>query len=392
MNFPRRHGTVLIVTLSVLVIISAFVLVFARTMRVEAIASANSLAAAQASAIERAGEQYALAQILGQTSGTPEDVFTMDDSTWTGLQVGDGYFWIIRPDYGDTSVSPYGLVDESAKISLNMDVPDVDLKAQQAIFTALPGMTDDLAQAIMNWKDTTGNSTDASYYMSLPSPYTEKQGPFETVEELLLVRGFTRQLLYGQNAVTPGVTQPTVLTDDQLARGIYDLLTVYSAQSETIPGNGPPKTQIVHGMVNFNRAPEDVLTALGFPASDVSAIVAARSSNTSSIDGSWLSSATLSTAGNTLKAQLFGWLPPQAKSEFRTYQYSAEVVAVSGNGRAFRRARVVIDIRNSTTPKIVYRRDLTDAGWPLAPEILDSLRHGNGLPAIANTSPVRRTM
>ena len=44
--------------------------------------------------------------------------------------------------------------------------------------------------------------------------------------------------------------------------------------------------------------------------------------------------------------------------------FSADIVAVSQDGRAFKRVRIVIDGTN-TPAKIIYRRDLTSAGWPL---------------------------
>src|SRR5207244_2576366 len=86
---------------------------------------------------------------------------------------------------------------------------------------------------------------------------------------------------------------------------------------------------------------------------------------------------------------------------WRSYQYSAEIIAVSANGRAWRRFRIVIDnsptnslpatssvtlgAASSTTPtpvpgcpQIIYRRDISDRGFPLDLGILDSLRAGNG--------------
>jgi len=61
----------------------------------------------------------------------------------------------------------------------------------------------------------------------------------------------------------------------------------------------------------------------------------------------------------------------------KSFQYSADIVAVSGNGRAYKRCRIVVNA-SGTTPQIVYRRDLTDRGWPMDPEILASLRSGQG--------------
>ena len=57
--------------------------------------------------------------------------------------------------------------------------------------------------------------------------------------------------------------------------------------------------------------------------------------------------------------------------------FSGDIVAVSQDGRAFRRVRVIIDGR-AVPAKIVYRRELMDAGWPLPQDIRDSLRAGNG--------------
>ena len=64
----------------------------------------------------------------------------------------------------------------------------------------------------------------------------------------------------------------------------------------------------------------------------------------------------------------------------KSTRYSADILAVSGNGRAFKRVRIVVDMGSTTgaTPKIIYRRDLTDRGWPMDPQILASLRNGGG--------------
>ena len=62
----------------------------------------------------------------------------------------------------------------------------------------------------------------------------------------------------------------------------------------------------------------------------------------------------------------------------RTYRYSADVVGVSGDGRAYQRVRIVVDA-SATPGKIVYRRDMTDAGWPLGLDVRRALRSGAGL-------------
>jgi hypothetical protein len=61
-----------------------------------------------------------------------------------------------------------------------------------------------------------------------------------------------------------------------------------------------------------------------------------------------------------------------------SYQYSADIVAVSGDGRAFKRVRIVVDCQAAPS-KIVYRRDLTNLGWPLPLETRTQLRSGQGI-------------
>src|SRR5207249_12115122 len=123
------------------------------------------------------------------------------------------------PDYGDNSQSPYGITDESAKLDINY--------ASATMLMQLPGMTDDVAGAIVDWRDSddtaSASGAESQYYLSLSPPYTCKNAPFETVEELMLVRGVTPQLLYGDGSAPPigsSSTQNfsgTMFQDPQLA-------------------------------------------------------------------------------------------------------------------------------------------------------------------------------
>ena len=35
------------------------------------------------------------------------------------VPMADGYFWLIRPDYGDNSLPLFGLIDEASKVNVN---------------------------------------------------------------------------------------------------------------------------------------------------------------------------------------------------------------------------------------------------------------------------------
>lgn len=440
-----RRGTVLIVTMILVFALAAMTLVLCRSMRVEMIASANYAAMLQASAIERGAEQYLLA-MLTELSG---DLTSMTEADFEAVQVGDGWFWVLRPDYGDAYLPVFGLTGESAKLNINIATSDQ--------LMILPYMTDDVASAIVDWRDTdseiTQGGAEDEYYLSQPDAYYCKNAPFETVEELMLVRGFVPELLYGEGPAQPLGVQSmfsssgsSMVNDVWLQRGLYDLLTIYGTESTTAadgtqrvsltdrnqlremlntqlgssraneimsaagggdlrdifdlyfrgrmtadelsqiadyinptnptqgqgsgqqPGQSQTQSQ-VRGRIDVNTAPREVLLTLpGLDTSDVDKLITQRRGN-----------ATLSVNSIGWVAEALGQKAVGLGSRItgRSYQYSALILAASGNGRGFKQVRIVIDT-SGTTPQIVYRRDLTDRGWPMEPEMLASLRAGEG--------------
>jgi len=68
LRWPRR-GSIFVTTIWVIVVTGALLLVFARPMRTELIASGNRLAAVQADAVEIGAEQYGLSLVGGTVGG-----------------------------------------------------------------------------------------------------------------------------------------------------------------------------------------------------------------------------------------------------------------------------------------------------------------------------------
>jgi hypothetical protein len=103
-------------------------------------------------------------------------------------------------------------------------------------------MTAELAASIIDWRDTdsdvTAGGAEDEYYLLQPTPYHCKNGPFETVDEILLVKGASEDLLYGEDTNLNGlldpqendgdVSEPPDNADGRLDRGFYDYVTVYS--------------------------------------------------------------------------------------------------------------------------------------------------------------------
>ena len=68
----------------------------------------------------------------------------------------------------------------------------------------LPGMTEATADAILDWIDADSEpramGAEDDYYSGLAEPYAVRNGLPECIEELLLVKGVTRELLFGADA------------------------------------------------------------------------------------------------------------------------------------------------------------------------------------------------
>ncbi len=137
----------------------------------------------------------------------------------------------------------FGLQNESAKLNVNALVTlENNSSALMAIVTAataesseegtsdslasslllaLPGMTTDVADCILDWLDEDDEprpyGCEVEYYSTLPTPYEPANGPISSVEELLLVRGVTPSLLFGvdvnRNGVVDAAEQQSALVD-----------------------------------------------------------------------------------------------------------------------------------------------------------------------------------
>ncbi len=128
---------------------------------------------------------------------------------------------------GATDQPVFGLVDEASKLNLN--------RASYAMLMLLPGMTDDLANAIVSWRTLPG-STDPGAGGGTGTTLLDggvKSAPFESVEELAQVNGGTDlSTLYGSdtnlNHCLDAEEQINGLA--QLTPGLLEYFTVFSRE------------------------------------------------------------------------------------------------------------------------------------------------------------------
>ncbi len=258
------RASVLVVVLWITAGLTALVLYFAASMSLELRASANraaDLAAGQA--IEGAARYvgWALAQFATNGMMTTNSQFVCQ-----ALPIGESQVWILgrNPAPAESGLNQlvFNLQDESGRLNLN--------RANSNALSMLPGMTTELAAAIVDWRST--NGTLQLGYSSLG--YEAKRSPFETVDELRWVQGITLDHLFGDDRNQNGILDPDErsLTGSLYSTpGLLDTTTVFSREPNfhadgTLLTNVNIRAQI-QGLLDSSFGTgrsREILTRLGF--------------------------------------------------------------------------------------------------------------------------------
>lgn len=110
-----------------------------------------------------------------------------------------------------------------------------------------------IVDSILDWRDKDNlhrlNGAEDDYYKSLPRPYECKDGDFDSVEELLMVRGVTPEIFYN---------------------GLRDLVTVYVSPTREIRRDaGFHRVHSDPNKININAASRAMLLALPLMTDDL---------------------------------------------------------------------------------------------------------------------------
>lgn len=270
---PRRCGSILVIVLVVVAVLSLAAYAFNEVMLSEN--EVTQMAGRQIQAYSLAASGVAdLRVFLMQDRATQDESGGWYDNPdrFQGVQVVQeegateaGRFTLLAPAWdpdGNVAGLRYGLEDESARVNLNALIALENLgktlgqeTTGRDLLMALPGMTEDVADAILDWLDEDDEpreyGAESEYYAGLNPSYAPKNGQLETVEELLLVRGVTPQLLFGADVNRNGLIDAgeleqsgAVLTDTEtLTSGWANLLTVYSKENN-LTADGMPRINL----------------------------------------------------------------------------------------------------------------------------------------------------
>jgi general secretion pathway protein K len=242
-KFVNNRGVALITVILIIVILVAVVIELNRSSRAGIYDAANVSDGIKLSYVAKSGF-YGAAAVLGNSGS---DYVTLRDdwahmeniSLQSGTLFTDGYFSV-------------RIEDEAGKIPLNKllngnefnpEIKEMLIRLlSQPEFGLNEGKIAELVDAIKDWIDSDNNITESgaenSYYASLNPAYEVKNAPLDCIEELLMVKGITREIFYGTKE-KPSLAQ-YVTTDSD-------------------------------GMININTAPKMVLRSL---ADEISAELA----------------------------------------------------------------------------------------------------------------------
>jgi general secretion pathway protein K len=227
MKLTDQRGVALVLALAVIALLCALMVDFSYTMMVDMTLAANMRD--EYKALYAACSGIELARYRLQRDDPAYDSL---DEEWAELATHPGF--LSDDDEGKFKVA---IEDEAGKIAINKLVvkANVDpvIRGQlQRLFEVLE-LEPQLLDPIIDWLDPDNNAqpfgAEDAYYQGLLSPYPCKNAPLAALEELLLVKGMTREILYG--------------TAEK--KGLIHYLTLYS-----------------DGQVNINTASVEVLQSL----------------------------------------------------------------------------------------------------------------------------------
>ena len=209
-NLKCKSGVALIFTLVMLAVLSALTINLSSKMNREILLLENSSDYLKASSLAKGGVQYAIALLK------MDDDFKAD---W----LGEG--WAEEIDLSsDEDIVKVNITDESGKINLNsLDTGTEKMKKlriEQMLelcdnidleYAIIPAVidwldADDEVSEILSITVGENKGAESDYYKDLPVPYPCKNRPFDTTEEIMMVKGIEKENYYGENGLKNFVT------------------------------------------------------------------------------------------------------------------------------------------------------------------------------------------
>ena len=239
-----RRGVAMVIVMWVVLVLSLLISGFAFTMHVETQLESFNRKQLKAEMIARSGVEVAKMMLIRDLTSPKDGSFDSPNQAWATNET----LYVNHP-LGD-GILNVKVTDEESKMPVNK----ITSQQWHRLLDKLgvdPADADVIADSVADWIDADDlhllNGAESDYYESLSPPYRAKNALIDRVEELLLVRGVTPELVYGQPATE----------EEQAAPGLIELVTATSS-----------------GKINVNTAPAIVLqAALGLDDVQTEAVV-----------------------------------------------------------------------------------------------------------------------
>ena len=240
-GIANRRGVALIVVLLMVSIIVALTIQLNRDTRSEVYGAANLSDGIRLRYIAESGFNVGEALLLAD-----KNQFDALTEQWANTEM----IALMSEGFFDNGSFKLAIQDEGGKIAINTLVSGTGYNnlIRDLLLRLLTGPSfrleqrkaEELIDAIKDWIDgddevTGSGGAEGAFYAGLERPYRSKNKPIDCIEELLMVKGVTRELFYGTRE----------------SAGLVQCLTVFG-----------------DGKININTAPKPVLQALAVEMSD----------------------------------------------------------------------------------------------------------------------------
>ncbi len=189
----NERGAALVLVLWIFIFLFVIAFDFSASVREEGLATYRYAQETEGYYLALAGFQqgvYDLLKLAAQTGqvAVPAKGDDLFEGNWKQGTLGEGVYEV-------------RFIDEAGKINLNRATDDT-LRSVLTHLGVEERQRNILVDSILDWRDEDElhrlNGAESDYYLKLSPPYTARNGPFDSVEDLLWVRGMTPELFYGR--------------------------------------------------------------------------------------------------------------------------------------------------------------------------------------------------
>lgn len=208
----RRRGQALVIAILALTALTASAISLSVAARVELRAARRGVDTLRRETALRGAGERGIA-LLESARSDPAELLSL-------LSEHRGLRWTPYTAPTDENETPLEVAIQIADASSRLNVNAAD----QEQLEKLPGMDKEAAAAMTAWRDERNDTQDV-YYRRQPHPYESRKRPFDTLEELLLVRNVTASAFFGE----PSAARTRQLNLPPVA----ELLAAFSGENNT---------------------------------------------------------------------------------------------------------------------------------------------------------------